>query len=265
MSDLDPAVSLLIFMWCQERAQGKVPIFDLNGCLLSPPNPSAARGGVPLGGMGSGSMTRGVDGLFGRWCMEPGKYVCNDYFPLAYILFFLDNIFYDYLLHCSYNFSTSFYDFLCIRIKRGTECGARILAVPLNDGDVPTKRWGPFMDAASAEYRGLHPRAWSVFRDVVFADITVTVQQISPFIPHSYSESSFPIGVFEVSVENHSGVAIEVSLMLSFQNGFGGSDFDDMGNLVHHSFIVGDDNSAEDGNCMVEVCGVCMARSLCTS
>ncbi len=55
-----------------ERKQSREPIFDLSGLTLSPPNPGP-HGGVPLGGIGSGSIGRSFDGTFRRLCLHPNR------------------------------------------------------------------------------------------------------------------------------------------------------------------------------------------------
>ena len=45
---------------------------------------------------------------------------------------------------------------------------------------------------------------------------------MSPVIAHNYKESSYPLGVFEWTIENTDQKSSrQISLMLSFQNGFG--------------------------------------------
>lgn len=56
-----------------ERSQSREPIFDLSGLTLSPPNPGP-HGGVPLGGIGSGSIGRSFDGTIRRVCLHPNRY-----------------------------------------------------------------------------------------------------------------------------------------------------------------------------------------------
>ena len=44
-------------------------------------------------------------------------------------------------------------------------------------------------------------RSWTVYEDPV-PGIRVCVRQVSPFIPHSYSDASLPVSVFHIDVEN---------------------------------------------------------------
>ncbi len=58
----------------RERSHGREPIFDLIGNMMQPPNPGPYAG-VPLGGVGGGSIGRGFRGDFRRWTLRPGKTV----------------------------------------------------------------------------------------------------------------------------------------------------------------------------------------------
>ena len=44
-------------------------------------------------------------------------------------------------------------------------------------------------------------RSWTVFECPV-PGVRVCIRQVSPFLPHSYSEASLPVSVFHVEVEN---------------------------------------------------------------
>ncbi len=57
-----------------ERSHGREPIFDLTGNMMKPPSPGPYAG-VPLGGIGGGSIGRGFRGDFRRWTLRPGKTV----------------------------------------------------------------------------------------------------------------------------------------------------------------------------------------------
>lgn len=47
----------------------------------------------------------------------------------------------------------------------------------------------------------VYNRSWSVYECPV-PGIRVCIRQVSPFLPHSYSEASLPVTVFHVEVEN---------------------------------------------------------------
>ena len=44
-------------------------------------------------------------------------------------------------------------------------------------------------------------RSWTIYEEPV-PGIRLTIMQVSPFLPHSYSEASLPAVVFHVDVEN---------------------------------------------------------------
>ena len=52
--------------------------------------------------------------------------------------------------------------------------------------------------------------------------INVTIRQISPFIPHSYNESSFPTCCFNIDVDNidYNSSDIDVSIMFCLEKGY---------------------------------------------
>jgi non-lysosomal glucosylceramidase len=148
--------------------------------------------GVPLGGMGGGSIGRGWRGDFRRWSMRPGfiheKSVCADQFSLY--------------------------------VQRGGKVAEVVTLSPVKpvDGSLSAWNWG--LDPASATYHALFPRSWTAYENPV-PGIRLTCRQVSPFIPKNYRQSSYPAGVFIWTVENTGAEAAEVSLMFSFQNGTG--------------------------------------------
>lgn len=210
-----------------ERKNGRDPIFDFYGIALQPPHPGPYAG-VPLGGLGGGSIGRGCRGEFRRWFIHPEKYVHN-------------NIVAD-------NFS--------LRVKRNNKVEAVVLSVSGTEASKTClSSWNWTMSPSCATYHALFPFSWCVYENPL-PDITVVIKQISPFIPGNYSESSLPAGVFDVEVINTSSTSsAEVSVMFSFQNGYG-SEENTPGGLVHGPFSSG----GEDPN-GVTVKGVCMTTT----
>ena len=167
--------------------------------------------GVPLGGLGGGSVTRGWRGDFTRWQMRPGVYrygaVPADQFsvcvipeagrPTARVLY------------------------------PGRPAGARVLSA-----------WDWGMDAGCATYFALFPRAWTIYEEPV-PGIRITCRQVSPVLPGDYRESSFPCGTFTWTLENRSERPATVGLLFTFQNGIGEED-DLGGGHVNHRFDLRD-------------------------
>jgi len=185
----------------EEKRHDRDPIFDLSGIALEPPKPGP-HGGVPLGGLGSGSICRGFKGEFRRWSLRPGRYI-HRVIPS---------------------------DMFCIRVKRGDEVYSKVLAVTQpseHSGDnvmnSTLNSWDWSLSSSGysgGTFYGLHPRSWTIYENPV-PDTTVIVKQVSPFIPHSYSEASLPCAVFVIEVINtHETVGIETSVMFCFENGY---------------------------------------------
>ncbi|CAB3410742.1 unnamed protein product [Caenorhabditis bovis] len=73
---------------------------------------------------------------------------------------------------------------------------------------------------------GLYPRSWTTYR-IPELGLTVTIRQVSPIIPHDYEDSSLPVCVFSVEVENASpDRAYTVSVAFTFRNGTGNRRWD---------------------------------------
>lgn len=157
---------------------------------------SAAPGegqGVPLGGLGCGSIGRGWRGDFSRWQLRPG-----------------------YIHH-----GTVHADQFSLYVKRDGEDPCSTTLSPVKPGDVDSlKGWNWGLQPSRATYHALFPRAWTVF-DEPLPGIRLTSRQVSPFIPGDYRNSSFPQVVFIWNVENTGKNDAEVGLMFSFQNGSG--------------------------------------------
>ena len=64
----------------------------------------------------------------------------------------------------------------------------------------------------------------------------VVQRQFSPVLPHNYRESSYPVGIFETTIENRSSAPVTAGLMLSWQNVLGrGAGLDRGGGQRHET------------------------------
>jgi len=184
-----PAV-LRIRRWTREqRKLGRRPLFDLvRGGLPVEPDK-----GVPLGGLGCGSITRGIRGEFNRWGLKPGDYrygrVAADQFSLF--------------------------------VARDGEDPRAIVLNPDPPEDGSLKAWGWGLDEDTMIYRALFPRAWHDYEEPL-PGLRLSCRQISPVIPHNYQESSYPESVFVWTVKNTGEQDADTALMFTFQNGMGG-------------------------------------------
>jgi non-lysosomal glucosylceramidase len=171
----------------EDVKNGRPPLMDaVTGLKISPDM------GVPLGGLGGGTVTRGFRGDFSRWQMQPGMVhygaVAADQFSLW-------------------------------AQRPNSEAGC----VVLNPRTAPAdslQAWNWGMPADKGTYHALFPRAWSTYAEPL-PGLRLTCRQVSPVIPHNYKESSFPVGVFAWTVENTGETDADISLMFSFQNGTG--------------------------------------------
>ncbi len=187
------------------RKKSSVGFDPISALRTQPPGPNQ---GVPLGGIGGGSIGRGWRGDFRRWSLRPGfiheKVVCTDQFSLY--------------------------------IRRGKEAPQTVSLSPVKPADGTLSSWNWGLDPACATYHALFPRAWSVYEEPL-PGVRLTCRQVSPFIPGNYQESSYPVAVFAWRLENIGQEPAEVSLMFSFQNGTGTAN-DAFGGHVNASFTL---------------------------
>ncbi|KAK6159670.1 hypothetical protein DH2020_003051 [Rehmannia glutinosa] len=69
--------------------------------------------------------------------------------------------------------------------------------------------WDWNLDGKNSTYHALFPRAWTVYDGEPDPALKIVCRQLSPFIPHNYKESSFPVSVFTFtnSVGGDSGLS----------------------------------------------------------
>ena len=186
----------------QERREKREPMFQMYGMDFHPPAWGPHQG-VPLGGMGGGCIGRGFRGDFRRWSLHPGKIEHN----------------YDPQDGAANQFS--------LRVKRpSSPPDARVLTASTATHThkyqhlFPQKTW-KVMDASRGTCHALYPRCWYHYHNVL-PDIQIWSRQVSPVLPHNYTESSLPCCTFVWHVQNKSTTeSAEISLLFSFQNGGG--------------------------------------------
>ncbi|KAJ8681968.1 hypothetical protein QAD02_017760, partial [Eretmocerus hayati] len=155
--------------------------------------------GVPIGGLGGGTIGRGFRGEFCRYALLPGLYSYHTMHANQFILTVKDA-----------NGKTIFNQVLSIQTK------------PKH-----LKAWKWAFDAKKASYTGLYPRSWTVY-EIEELDLRLTCRQISPVVPHNYTDSSLPCAVFVWDVVNNSSRDLHVSITFTFQSGCG-SAYDSQG------------------------------------
>ncbi len=177
---------------CEEKDAHRTPIFDLRLPGLKPPERKADQG-VPLGGIGSGSLTRSYQGEFNRSDIHPGY--CR-----------------------SETIQANQFSLRVARADGSVEtCVLSVLPAPVSGGDLGAWTWG-CLNKTSCTYYAIFPRAWYVY-DEPLPGIRLVCCQFSPVIPHDYEISGMPVSVFRWSIENTSDEEIVASLLFTFENG----------------------------------------------
>src|SRR6266404_2334776 len=146
-------------------------------------------GGVPLGGLGAGSIGRTHRGDFARWHLDVGRH----------------------------RFETIPADQFSVYVSSGGDRSAHVLST-IRPETLPSWNWD--LPEGAGTYHGLFPSAWFEYE---WAELPVrlTQRQFSPVIPGNYRESSYPVGVFEWQIENPGPDPVTVGLMFSWLNDIG--------------------------------------------
>ncbi|GAQ85127.1 hypothetical protein KFL_002200120 [Klebsormidium nitens] len=194
----------------EERSQGRVPIIDPFNKSVTRPQ---ACHGVPLGGIGGGSIGRGWRGDFRRWQLQPG--ICDEAPVLA--------------------------DQFSVFIKRGADGHKRFSSVlypgrpeelippkPKDKKKAPEPptgiaTWGWNLKGDKSTYHALFPRAWTVYDGEPDPELKISCRQVSPFLPHNYKDSSYPVAVFSYLIANTGKDDAQVSVLFTFANSTGGA------------------------------------------
>ncbi|XP_050216647.1 uncharacterized protein LOC126667660 [Mercurialis annua] len=194
-------VRLGIRLWSYVREEAshgrKAPIdpFTRLSC-----KPSASQG-VPLGGMGSGSISRGFRGEFRQWQIVPSICEASPVMANQFSVF--------------------------ISRDGGTKKYASVLAPGQHEGlgkadDEGISSWGWNLNGQHSTYHALFPRAWTIYDGEPDPELKISCRQISPFIPHNYRDSSLPTAVFVYTLVNTGKERVNVSLLFTWVNSIGG-------------------------------------------
>uniref|UniRef100_A0A0D9XQQ1 Non-lysosomal glucosylceramidase n=1 Tax=Leersia perrieri TaxID=77586 RepID=A0A0D9XQQ1_9ORYZ len=129
--------------------------------------------GVPLGGIGSGSIGRSYKGDFQRWQLFPGT--CEERPVLA----------------------NQFSAFISRKDGRNYSSvlhpGKPDLPKGSNISGIGSWDWN--MSGQNSKYHALYPRSWTIYNGEPDPDVNIVCRQISPIIPHNYQQSSYPNSV----------------------------------------------------------------------
>ncbi|XP_037708746.1 non-lysosomal glucosylceramidase isoform X1 [Drosophila subpulchrella] len=177
--------------------------------------------GVPIGGIGGGTIGRGYAGEFCRFQMRPGIYEYNVVQANQFIVTIKDpkgcTIFQSLLSKCSTRDKSSNPDADTDPDGERTKCQ---LPNCSSRAKQPLSAWHSNIEDSRCSYTGLYPRSWTEY-DLSHYGVRLTCRQVSPVIPHEYRDSSLPCAVFVWSVENVCDQERKVSITFSFKNGTG--------------------------------------------
>jgi non-lysosomal glucosylceramidase len=146
-------------------------------------------GGVPLGGMGAGSIGRTHRGDFARWHLDVGRH----------------------------RFETVPADQFSVYVASGSDQSAHVLSTIRPE---TLRAWNWDLPVGAGTYHGLFPYAWFDY-DWSALPVRLLQRQFSPVIPGNYRESSLPVGIFEWRIENPGPDRVTVGLMFSWSNDIG--------------------------------------------
>ncbi|CAO2177546.1 unnamed protein product [Urochloa humidicola] len=190
-----PLIVKMLRLQVEETAKGQVSVYDplrkwMDNCYR----------GVPLGGLGAGSIGRSYRGYFQHFQIFP---VINEETPI------LTN------------------QFSAFVSRPNGKKYSTVLSAPTADllkgvGKASIGSWDWKLKEDKCTYHALFPRSWTVYDGVPDPEIKITCRQISPFIPHNYKETSFPAAVFTFTVHNSGSTPADVTLLFTWANSVGG-------------------------------------------
>jgi non-lysosomal glucosylceramidase len=143
-------------------------------------------GGVPLGGLGSGSIGRTPRGDFARWHLDIGAHR------------------FESIPACQFS----------VFVASGGRTDAHVLSTHHPDA---LGSWNWDLPAGAGTYHALFPVAWFEY-DWDRLPVHLVQRQFSPIIAGNEEESGYPVGIFEWQVENPSSDAAVVGLLFTWQN-----------------------------------------------
>ncbi|KAJ8760444.1 hypothetical protein K2173_015111 [Erythroxylum novogranatense] len=180
----------------QEAARGKPSIFD-----FSKKHNITSDHGVPLGGIGAGSIGRSYKGEFQFFRVFP--IVCEENPVLAN----------QFSVFVSRPNGKEVSSVLCSRTPE----------IPKENTGLGIESWDWNLNGEKCTYHALFPRAWTIYDGEPDPELRIVSRQISPFIPHNYKESSFPVSVFTFTLSNSGRTSADVTLLFTWANSVGGN------------------------------------------
>jgi len=157
--------------------------------------------GVPIGGLGTGSIGRTYRGDVARWHLEVGR---HRFEPVAADGFAL-------------------YVGPTPSAAGATVEGRAVVLSALRPTELPA--WGWDLPVDGGTYHALFPRAWQTFEpEGLGLGVRLVGEQLSPVIAHDLERSALPVGVFEWWVENPGPDPLTVGLLFTWADPPAGPD-----------------------------------------
>ncbi|XP_010437602.1 PREDICTED: non-lysosomal glucosylceramidase-like isoform X1 [Camelina sativa] len=180
----------------EQAVKGKVSMYD-----MFKKRHVTGNHGVPLGGIGGGSIGRSYKGEFQQFKLFPK--VCEET-PI------LTNQFSVFVSRPGgMNYSTVL-------------CPTKPESVNGKTEDLGIESWDWNMKGDKSMYHALYPRSWTVYNEPD-PELSIVSRQVSPFIPQNYKESSLPVSVLKFTVSNlGKEEEATVTLVFTWENSVGG-------------------------------------------
>ncbi len=146
--------------------------------------------GVPLGGLGSGSIGRTYRGDFARWHLKVGVHKYEPILSNAFAVF---------------------------EQAEGQPPAAVVLVAgkPARHGELSAWNWN--YPVGAGKYYALFPKAWFDYESSALP-VHLLEEQFSPVLRGNYRESSYPLGVFVWHARNTTAKPVKVSILFSWTN-----------------------------------------------
>jgi non-lysosomal glucosylceramidase len=151
--------------------------------------------GLPIGGLGAGTIGRTYRGDFARWHLDIGRH------------FYRSNAVNQFSLR--------------VRSETSGNVDSRVLSVYRpEDNSLSWWNWDTNVKSGN-RYHALFPKAWFHYTDLPTPGLELVSEQFSPFLPRNYKESSYPVAVFRWKAINHGTEKLTVTLMFTWENMIG--------------------------------------------
>lgn len=144
----------------------------------------------PLGGIGAGSFERHMNGNFSTWFLKSGWMVEDTVWADQFHVFF----------------------------KSADLAVARTLSTESPPATAGLAGWAWNYPAGKGDYYALYPKSGFSYEENRDFPVELAVVQFSPVIPGNYRETSYPAAVFRWVARNKGKRAVEVGIMLTWEN-----------------------------------------------